>query len=150
VVDGATPVSGTSKVLSVPGRFADRVFSTVAGHEQRIIWGIFVLALILRLAFLETLPGTITADELEFAGDALRILHGQGPGLFGFDWVPEPALSVHLIAASWRLFGVTIFAERLVAAVITACAILPFYVLLRRVVAPVPAMLATALFASSQ
>ncbi len=39
---------------------------------------------------------------------------------------------------------------RSVVTVIIACAILPFFVLLRRVVAPVPAILATALCASSQ
>jgi len=147
---GAAVALGTGKSLALLGRFGSWVLMAAEGHERRILWGLFGLALTLRLAFLETLPGTITADELDFASDALRILRGQGPGLFGFDWVPEPALSVHLIAASWHLFGVTIFAERLVAAVITACAILPFFVLLRRAVAPVPAILATALFASSQ
>lgn len=147
---GVAATSGTGKILALFGRLAEKIFATAEGNERRIIGGLFGLALILRLAFLETLPGTVTADELDFASDALRILRGQGPGLFGFDWVPEPALSVHLIAVSWRLFGVTIFAERLVAAVITACAVVPFFVLLRRVVAPVPAMLATALFASSQ
>ncbi|HEY8602216.1 MAG TPA: glycosyltransferase family 39 protein [Thermomicrobiales bacterium] len=147
---GAVSARGAGMLLALLGRFADMVFTAVEGHERRILWGLFALALVLRLAFLETLPGTITADELDFASDALRILRGQGPGLFGFDSVPQPAMSVHLIATSWRLFGVTIFAERLVAAVITACAILPFSLLLRRVVDPVPAMLATALFASSQ
>lgn len=147
---GGAAALGTSKSLALLGRGGSRIVAAVEGHERRFLWGLFAVALTLRLAFLETLPGTVTADELEFASDALRILRGQGPGLFGFDWVPEPALSVHLIALSWRLFGVTIFAERLVAAIITACAILPFFILLRRVVAPVPAILATALFASSQ
>lgn len=124
------------------------LFTLLECQESAALWVVFGVALVLRLAFLETLPGTVTADELDFAGNALSILRGQGPHFFGIDWAQEPALSVYMISWSWRLFGTTIFAERLVAALLTAVAVFPFYALLRRHVAA-PAALAAALLLES-
>lgn len=129
-----------------------RRFSLVAflsAHERNALWVLFGLALALRLAFLETIPGNVTADELDFAGNALSIISGHGPSFFGLDWTPQPALSVHLISWSWRLFGMTIFAERLVSALLAAIGVFPFYALARRAVAAPAALAATLLFASS-
>ncbi|HEV7213939.1 MAG TPA: glycosyltransferase family 39 protein, partial [Chloroflexota bacterium] len=118
--------------------------------EWRLVWSLFVVALLLHVLFLETTPNSVTADELDFAGNALAVMTGHGPGLFGLDWMPEPALDLHFIVGSWTLFGETLFAERLVAAVLTALAVLPFYALLRRLVRPPSALLATALFIASR
>jgi 4-amino-4-deoxy-L-arabinose transferase-like glycosyltransferase len=125
------------------------LFGLLQRRERWAIGTIFGIGLVLRLVALGTFPGTVTADELDFAGDAISILKGQGPSFFGLDWTPEPALSVHLISWSWRLFGPTIFAERLISALLTAAAIVPFYALVRRVVAVPAALAATLLFASS-
>jgi hypothetical protein len=118
--------------------------------ERRLVWSLVVVALLLRVLFLETVPNSVTADELDFAGNALAVMTGHGPGIFGLDWTPEPALDLHFIVGSWALFGQTLFAERLVAAVLTALAVLPFYALLRRLVRPPSALLATALFTASR
>jgi sugar lactone lactonase YvrE len=125
------------------------LFALLERFERLAVWGIFGVALFLRVAFLGRIPDNVTADELDFAGDALAILNGNGPPFFGLDWTPGPALSVHLISWSWRLFGVTIFAERLVSALFTAIAVFPFYALLRRVVTVPAALAASILLASS-
>lgn len=118
--------------------------------EGRLVWSLFGVALLLHGLFLEAVPNSVTADELDFAGNALEVMAGHGPGLFGLDWTPEPALGLHFIVGSWLLFGQTLFAERLVAAVLTALAIFPLYALLRRLVSVPSALLATALFAASR
>ncbi len=118
--------------------------------ERRLVWIIFIVALLLRVPFLATEPNSVTADELDFAGNVLQVMAGQGPGLFGLDWTPEPALGLHFIVGSWALFGETLFAERLVAAVLTALAVFPFYALLRRLVSVPVAALTTLLFASAR
>lgn len=126
------------------------LFALLDRAEGRALWIIFGVALLLRLAFLETVPSNVTADELDFAGNTLQILHGGGPGFFGLDWTQLPAASIYLISWSWQLFGATIFAERLVSALLTALAIFPFHALLRRVMSPPAALAATVLFAASR
>jgi hypothetical protein len=111
---------------------------------------IFAAGLLLRVLFLETVPTSVTSDELNFGGNALQVMAGQGPGLLGLDWAAEPALGLHFVVGSWALFGQTLFAERLVAAVLTAVALIPFYALLRRVVTTPSALLASLLFVSSR
>jgi sugar lactone lactonase YvrE/4-amino-4-deoxy-L-arabinose transferase-like glycosyltransferase len=125
------------------------LFGFLERRERWALWLIFGLALALRLAYLGSIPDTITADELDFAGNVISILQGQGPPFFGLDWTPEPAFTVHLMSWSWRLFGPTIFAERLVSALLTAVAILPFHALVRRAVAAPAALAAALLFATS-
>ena len=144
------PSDGSQRPTPPVHRFHRSLFTVLEGRERRVLWSIFGIALLLRLAFLENVPDTVTADELDFAGDALRILHGTGPGFFGLDWTQLPAPSIYLFSWSWQLFGATIFAERLVSALLTALAIFPFYALLRRVVAPITAFAATTLFAASR
>jgi len=126
------------------------LFAYLEQHERLALCMVFVVAILLRVLFLERVPNTVTADELDFASNTLEVLTGQGPGLFGLDWTPEPALSLYFIVWSWQLFGMTLFAERLVAALLTAAAIVPFYALARRSVAVPVALVATALFAASR
>lgn len=118
--------------------------------ERLALWVLFVAALLLRVVFLESVPNTVTADELDFSRDLMAIFTGQGTGFFGLDWTPEPAWSIYLMAGSWRLFGMTLFAERLVSAILSAIAIFPFYALTRRTVSVPAAFIATALFAAAR
>ncbi len=146
VGDGAAyngrPGAG-SPPLSAPLAF-------LAAHERLAVWTLVAVALLLRLLFLESVPNTATADELDFSGDLTNIMVGHGPGLFGLDWTPEPALSIYLMAGSWKLFGMTLFAERLVSAVFSAIAVIPFYALARRVVSAPAAYLAALLFVAAR
>jgi 4-amino-4-deoxy-L-arabinose transferase-like glycosyltransferase/streptogramin lyase len=118
--------------------------------EWQCVGIVLLAAFLVRIVFLGRVPNSVTADELDFASNALEVMAGQGPGLFGLDWTPEPALGLHFIVGSWALFGETVFAERLVAAVLTALAVIPFYALMRRLVSRRAALLATLLFASAR
>ena len=141
---GGVPVDGR------PHRRRRRSPGITRQQERRALLAVFLIALFLRVLFLERLPDSVTADELDFASNALEVVSGQGPGLFGLDWTPEPALGLHFIVGSWQLFGMTLFAERLVAAVLTALAVLPFYALLRRLVPAEAALPAALLFACAR
>lgn len=124
------------------------LFALLVRHERLAICGVFGISLLLRLPYLGSFPDNVTVDELDFAGNVISIFQGKGPAFFGLDWTPEPAFSVYLINWSWHLFGMTLFAERFVSALLTAIAIFPFYALLRRVVT-VPAALAASILLSS-
>ena len=115
--------------------------------EWQCVGIVLLAAFLVRVIFLGRVPNSVTADELDFASNALEVFAGRGPGLFDLDWTPEPALGLHFIVGSWALFGETVFAERLVAAVLTTLAVVPFYALLRRLVSQQAALLATLLFA---
>ena len=65
-------------------------------RERLALWILFVAALLLRVLFLESVPNTVTADELDFSRDLMAIFTGHGTGFFGLDWTPEPALSIYL------------------------------------------------------
>jgi len=123
-------------------------FAGLAG-EGAAPWVLFAVALLLRVPFLETTPNTVTADELDYAGDALQILIGRGPSFFGLDWTGQPALSLYLHVWSWQLFGATVFAERLPSALLTALVVFPFYSLARRYVSGTAAFCASLLFVSA-
>ena len=148
------PVAGPSATAALLERWPlprpKRAAEPAVAGEWRWLWPIFVAGLLLRVLFLEQVPNSVTADELDFASNALQVLTGQGPGLFGLDWTPEPALGLHFMVGSMVLFGQTLFAERLVAAVLTALAIIPFYALTRRVASQRATVLATLLFAAAR
>jgi len=126
--------------------FISRPFAFLTTHERWAVAALVLLALLLRVPFLESMPNTATADELDFASNLTTIVTGHGPGFFGFDWTPEPAMSVYLMVGSWKLFGMTLFAERLVSAVFTTLAVIPFYALARRAASAPAAFLAAVLF----
>lgn len=146
----AAPPSAMAAVLERLHLKGATAAKPVAVGEWRWLWPIFIAGLLLRVLFLEQVPNSVTADELDFFSNALQVLTGQGPGLFGLDWTPEPALGLHFMVGSMVLFGQTLFAERLVAAVLTALAIIPFYALARRVASQQAAVLATILFAAAR
>lgn len=129
-----------------------RVFHPLAvleGRERLIPWVLFVVALGIRLVFLDSIPNTVTADELDYARDQLGTLHGLGPGFFGLDWTQQPAMSMYFRAWAWQLLGPTLFNLRLISAVLTSLAVFPFYWLTRRKVSTEAACASTVLILSA-
>ncbi len=112
---------------------------------------IVVAALAVRLYNLGSFPDTLLADEADNAQDSLRILYGQPPanGFFGVDWTSQPAFSIYKGAAFISLFGFTMTAIRLPSALISALALLPFYLLLRRQFSLTASLLAAVLLGTS-
>jgi 4-amino-4-deoxy-L-arabinose transferase-like glycosyltransferase len=117
--------------------------------DSYIVAALFLAALIARLVYLGQTPNTVSADELDFGRNALDVVKGVGPGIFGLDWTPEPALSMYGIAGSFAAFGAGVFTLRLPAALITACAVIPLYSLQRRYICQAAALVTTFLFSTS-
>ncbi len=110
---------------------------------------VVVVALVARLALLDRVPTNVMPDEADNMSDVYHILAGTGPRLIGFDWTQLPAFNVYLMAAFVRLFGLSVVGMRLAAVTTSTLALIPFFFLARRVVRPIPALLATLLFATS-
>ncbi|MBA2454250.1 MAG: glycosyltransferase family 39 protein, partial [Chloroflexia bacterium] len=100
---------------------------------------LLLLAFGLRVAWLGTIPGNITADEADNLTTIFKIQVTGDPGLFDLDWKPQPAMSMYVFSAFMWVFGDNIFGMRMASAVLSTLALLPFYALARRVVRPVAA-----------
>jgi predicted membrane-bound mannosyltransferase len=109
-----------------------------------------LIACAIRIYNLGGFPDTILADEADNAQAAVRILHHQPPvnGFFGVDWTAQPAFSAYKEAAFLYVFGFTVMAMRLPSAIISAVALVPFYLLLRRQLSAAASMLTVGLLAT--
>lgn len=107
-------------------------------------------ALVLRIAWLDSVPTNITADEADNLATIIRIEENGEPGFFGLDWKPQPAMSMYLFRFTMYLFGHDIFGLRMASAILSVLALIPFYLLARRVVAVAPALAATFLLATGR
>ena len=111
--------------------------------------GIAAFALALRLVWLETVPPNVTADEADNLAGVYHVVSGTGPGLFGLDWKPAPAFSIHVIAAVMTVAGYSITGMRLASVLFSVAALAPFYLLARRVTGSVAALVATLLLSAN-
>lgn len=107
-------------------------------------------ALVIRVAWLDSVPTNITADEADNLATILRIEETGKPGFFGLDWKPQPAMSMYLFITSMDIFGHDIYGLRMASAILSTLALIPFYLLARRVVEVVPALAATFLLATGR
>src|SRR5689334_22766091 len=119
--------------------------------EWLILGFLVLMAFAIRLYNLGNFPDTVLADEADNAQASVRILYNDPPanGFFGLDWTSQPALSAYKEAAFIAAFGFNITAIRLSSAVISALALIPFYMLLRHQLSVVAAWLATILLATN-
>jgi hypothetical protein len=123
--------------------------------NPKVEW--FILAVIVLAAFairiyrLGDFPDTVLGDEADNYQSSVRILYGQDPqnGLFGVDWTQQPAFSVYKGALFIAVFGFNITALRLPSALISALALIPFYLLLRRQLSVLASFLACTLLAAN-
>ncbi|HET6845372.1 MAG TPA: glycosyltransferase family 39 protein [Anaerolineales bacterium] len=112
---------------------------------------IVILSLAIRIYRLGTFPDTVLADEADNVQTAARILLGHPPanGFFGLDWTQQPAFSAYKQALFLRWFGFTVIALRLPSAVISALALIPFYLILRRQFSRISSLGATILLSTN-
>jgi len=108
---------------------------------------ILAAALAVRLWHLGAIPTFFFHDECDNTVNAIQILVGKGPGLYGMDWKPQPALAVHQIALTIKALGPSVAAIRLPSAILSVVALIPFLLVARRVTGIVPALLASLLLA---
>ena len=107
-----------------------------------------LMALVLRVIWLDTIPGNITADEADNLATIFRIDVTGEPGFFGLDWKPQPAMSMYLFSGFMSIFGDDIFGLRMASAILSTLSLVPFYALARRVVRPASALGGTILLST--
>lgn len=117
--------------------------------ELWLVIGLTVLAGLLRLPRLETLPAGIYGDEGEFGAIALAISQGEGPPPFGVAFLGDPALYVHVLAPFVAWMGPTMEAIRLPSALVGVATVPLFYGLARNLFGRFAATLAALLLATS-
>ena len=130
------------KVLNRPN-----AASPIARWEWGALAALMLAALVPRLFALGRLPAVFFHDECDNLVNVYQILNGNGPGVFGLDWKPQPALSIYLLSVFMRA-DMSVFALRLPAALFSVAALLPVYLLARRAVGAVAALLTTWLLAT--
>jgi 4-amino-4-deoxy-L-arabinose transferase-like glycosyltransferase len=117
--------------------------------NQRVLVGlVLVAAIALRLYRLGEIPDVFWHDECDNTVNAIQILNGSGPGFFGLDWKPQPALAVHVLAGTLASVGASVMSVRLPSALLSAIALIPFFAVARRVASPASAALAALLLAA--
>lgn len=106
-------------------------------------------ALAVRAYDLGSRPANLTADELDELQNVYRVLEGKAGGFFGLDWNQAPNLVVYSKAGVLLLFGDSVAGFRAWGVLVSTATLLAFYPLARRRLEVLPALCATALFASS-
>jgi 4-amino-4-deoxy-L-arabinose transferase-like glycosyltransferase len=114
-----------------------------------ILSALLVLALLVRLVRIDTIPGNLMLDEADNARNAYRILAGRGSGVTGLDWSQAPLFSMYVLAACIRVFGDTVGGIRSMAVLLSTLSLVPFYLIARRQVGVLSGACATLLLATS-
>jgi 4-amino-4-deoxy-L-arabinose transferase-like glycosyltransferase len=130
-----------------PGR--GRAWPRLTWAEALAI-GVIVLALVLRVYHLDTIPPGFWGDEGGDASEAQEVLQGHFPTPFTSEWTGNPAMNAYVNALSLRLFGETIFGLRMVAVITGTLSIAAAYLLGRELFGPRTALLASIFLALSR
>lgn len=130
----------------------DAVSEHESAPERRclLLLGLLILgALALRLVALRSFPSNLMADEADNLVVIYNILYGRGPGIFGLDWKPNPALSLYFAAPFVALFPDSALGLRLPSALTSVAALVPLYALYKRHVSGPAALLTLAMLSTS-
>jgi 4-amino-4-deoxy-L-arabinose transferase-like glycosyltransferase len=118
--------------------------------EIALFAGILLLAVFFRFwRFLEFPPG-LWYDEAVNGTDAFSIIDRDHLTVWRSSNFGHSTIFFYLLIASFKTFGYTVFAMRLVPAVAGLAAVFGFYFLARWLTGPIPALVATALLAVSR
>ncbi len=147
--DSPNPPAARSLPFQSAQYLAEAARSGLADPHVVALGAVLGFALLVRVIWLESLPPNVTADESENLRTVYQILAGRGPGLFGLDWTQLPALNTYVIAAFMTIGGFSISAMRLASVLLSVLALVPFYLLARRVSGPMAALIATLLLSAN-
>lgn len=117
--------------------------------ERRALALLLGGGLLLRLVALDSLPVSMTADEADNLQSIYRIIARREPGLFGYDWTQAPAFNLYLMAPLVWLDGLGLVGLRLTSALLSTAALLPLYLVARRVMTVGAALASVALLAGA-
>ena len=144
LVVAAWPTASLERPL--PGVRARAAFPVSARRaEVFAVGGLVALGGLLRCLALESLPGGVHGDESEFGMHALAVLRGNGPNPFGTIFLGDPALFAYVEAPFVAVFGQTVMALRIVAALTGTLTLLACYLFTRALFGVRVALMATAL-----
>ena len=94
--------------------------------------GLMILALMLRVWRLETIPFTLGGDEGSQGLEAVRVLEGQLRNPFATGWLGVPTMSFFFNSITIKLLGQTIVGLRLPWALVGTTAVLVTFLLVKR------------------
>jgi len=118
--------------------------------EIGLVAGVIVLAAFFRFWHFLSFPPGLWYDEAVNATDAFSIMDRDHLTVWRSSNFGHSTIYFYLLIASFKLFGYTLFAMRMVPALAGMAAVIGFYVLARWLLGPVPAIVATALLAVSR
>ena len=98
----------------------------------RSLTGLILLALILRVWQLETIPFTLAGDEGSQGLEAVRVLEGQIRNPFATGWLGVPTMSFFFNSITIKLLGRTIIGLRLPWALIGTVTVFTTFLLVKR------------------
>jgi hypothetical protein len=124
-----------SNTKSVTENDSSQLNQEIPGHEewnQVGVWMIivFVIALLLRVIKLDSMPANLSPDEADNLTTYLLAKYTGFPSIFGFNWNGAPALNAYLIGWGWELFGQSIAGVRVISALVTAVGCSLFFYLI--------------------
>src|SRR3990172_7255560 len=117
--------------------------------EIGLVAGVIVLAAFFRFWHFLSFPPGLWYDEAVNATDAFSIMDRDHLTVWRSSNFGHSTIYFYLLIASFKLFGYTLFAMRMVPALAGMAAVVGFYVLAPWLLGPVPAIVATALLALS-
>ncbi len=115
-----------------------------------VLAAIVVVAIFVRFYQLEVFPNGCQSDECNNGLDALKWLAGAPYTPYAETNEGQATFFTYLIALSFQLFGVGVAQMRMVSAAVGVLTVLAFYYLARDLYGRYPALVATALFATSR
>ena len=133
------------RVSDWPGR----VWRAPRGREAAAVAALTLVGAALRFYDLAGYPTGINGDEAELTLVALDVLQGRGPNPFGTVFGGDSALYLFFQAPFLAVFGATVAGMRVFGALSGLLTLPAFYLLLRRLFGPRPALLGLALLAGN-
>ena len=117
-------------------------------HPLFLLAGILLLALLLRVPALETIPHTLAGDEASQGLEAVRVLEGELRNPFTTGWYSVPTLGFFFNSISLRLLGISTGALRLPWALVGSATVLVTFFLVLRLQGTALALVTAALLAT--
>jgi 4-amino-4-deoxy-L-arabinose transferase-like glycosyltransferase len=118
--------------------------------ELAAVAAVLLMAAFFRFWRLLSFPPGLWYDEGVNAADAVSLIDHDHVRLWFNTVFGRSTLYLYMLAASFKVFGYTLFAIRVVPATAGLAALVLFYFLARRLMGQVPALVATALFGVSR
>ena len=113
-----------------PGYWRTRVHAH--RYEILIVMGVLLLALVLRLWQVGSIPFTLGGDEASQGLEAIRVLNRELRNPFTTGWLGVPTMSFFFNSLSIKLFGQTVFGLRLPWVLLGAATVVTTFFLIRQ------------------